>query len=179
MILNYCDIETCIKKYANGNYVYFILDSAQVSEEALIFLNNVRSNVDVNVYSLFSGTPEGNVPFEVAPVLITIDNIDILLEKEFEAINKFWKEEQVLSIVFSSLILKDFMKKMKSYLTVIFPDESKKMFRWYDPRILKKLEHILEKEQEKEFFLDIYQWIFPIRDYKNIYLNKIKILESN
>ncbi|AYO55512.1 DUF4123 domain-containing protein [Acinetobacter wuhouensis] len=171
-------LESCIESYKEDFFVYLILDAAQVSNEALVFINECRDDTRIEFYSLFAGTTEGNAPFEVAPVLILIQDSTILNEERFNFIHKTWANEQALNIVFSPLELTQFVKKMKRYLTIEFPDQSQKIFRWFDPRILKKLNKILDNEQEHEFFNEIEKWIISIRNYHDVESNQLMILEN-
>ena len=71
-----------------------------------------------------------------------------------------------------------FVKKMKRYLTVEFPDGSQKLFRWFDPRIVNKIDKILDEGQEYEFFNDIGKWVISIRNYQDVNSNQIMLLEN-
>lgn len=173
--IKYIDLITCINKYNQNQNIYLILDAAQISEEILLFINELRKDVRIEFYSLFAGTTEGNVPFEVAPLLIVINDLRIFEDNAFNFIHEIWHLEQVLNIVISKLPLADFAKKMKRYLTVEFPDGSKKLFRWYDPRIMKKISKILDNQQEHEFFKDIDKWIISVRNYQDTKSNQILV----
>lgn len=171
-------LESCIESFKEDSFVYLILDAAQVSDQALVFINECRDDTRIEFYSLFAGTTEGNAPFEVAPVLILINDLTILDESRFQFIQQTWENEQALNIIFSPLDLTKFVKKMKRYLTIEFPDQSQKLFRWFDPRILKKLNKILDNEQEHEFFNEIEKWIISIRNYQDVNSNQLMILEN-
>lgn len=175
-ILPFIDIKNCINDNLQDNsFVYLILDAAQVSKQALKFINNSRANSNIELYSLFSGTTEGNAPFEVSPLIVILKNINILDSLDCIFLNEIWKKEQVLSIVFSKLELMQFTKMMKQYLTVRFPDGSTKLFRWYDPRILKKIDKILTDDQQEIFFKEIENWVFAIRNYHDVELNQVMV----
>lgn len=177
-IIAFDDIRTCLEKHFSDGFIYYILDAAQVSEQASQFLNRLRSRPEVDFYSLFAGTVEGNVPFEASPILIVILDQQILDEHEFRFMHEVWEKKFALNIVFSPLKLHSFSKKMKRYLTVEMPDGDHKLFRWFDPRIIKKLDKILEEDQEQEFFSDISKWLVSIRNYEDIDRNNIMILEN-
>jgi len=68
---------------------------------------------------------------------------------------------------------------MKSYLTVEFPDGTQKLFRWFDPRIIKKIHKILQDEQLDEFFQGIERWVIAIRNYQDVHTNQLMILEHD
>lgn len=172
-ILPFIDIKSCINNnLQNNSFVYLILDAAQVSKQALKFINNSRANSNIEIYSLFSGTTEGNAPFEVSPLIIILKDNNVL---NSEFLNEMWKKEQVLSIVFSKLELMHFSKMMKQYLTVILPDGSSKLFRWFDPRVLKKIDKILTNDQQEVFFKEIENWVLAIRNYHDVELNQIMV----
>lgn len=177
-IVPFLDITTCIKKYTQERFIYLILDAAQVSEDALVFINECRDDARIEFYSLFAGTTEGNAPFEVAPLLIKLNDLTIIEDDQFNFVHQTWSNEQALSVVMSKLDLKHFVKKMKKYLTVEFPDGSQKILRWFDPRIIKKIDKILTDEQEQEFFSDIEQWVISIRNYQDVESNQLMILEN-
>lgn len=172
------ELGSCIENYKDDLFIYLILDAAQVSDQALVFINEYKDDPRIEFYSLFAGTTEGNAPFEVAPVLIIIHDPVIFKEEKFYFIQQTWANEQALNVVMSSLDLTQFVKKMKRYLTIEFPDQTQKLFRWFDPRILKKIDKILDSEQEQEFFHDIEKWIISIRNYQDVNSNQIMILEN-
>lgn len=160
------------------NFKYLILDAAQVSEKTLLFINTCRSDTRIEFYSLFSGTTEGNAPIEVSPILIVLNDLAILQDEKFNFIEEIWESEQALNLIDSHLDLKNFIKKMKKYLTVYFPDGSQKIFRWFDPRVVKKIDKILDDEQQCEFFKDIEKWLISIRNYRDVNSNQIMHLEN-
>ncbi|WP_151714085.1 DUF4123 domain-containing protein [Acinetobacter bereziniae] len=176
-IIPFKQIQRCIEDYQHDLNMYLILDAAQVSDQALSFIHEFQNDSRIEFYSLFSGTTEGNAPFEVAPVLLLIHDLDLFNDERFNFIHQTWKDEQALNIVLSSLDLTQFVKKMKSYLTVEFPDGTQKLFRWFDPRIIKKIHKILQDEQVDEFFQGIERWVIAIRNYQDVYTNQLMILE--
>lgn len=177
-IRSFENLKTIMQIDVKYSYKYLILDAAQVSEKTLLFINACRSDTRIEIYSLFAGTTEGNAPFEVSPILIFLNDLTILLDEKFNFIEEIWENEQALNLIDSHLDLKNFIKKMKKYLTVYFPDGSQKIFRWFDPRILKKIDKILDKEQQYEFFKDIEKWLISIRNYRDINSNQIMQLEN-
>lgn len=75
-IVPFKNIKSCIEDDQHDLNMYLILDAAQVSDQTLHFIN-----VDVEMTQgskqrdpLFSGTTEGNAPFEVCPVLVLIND---------------------------------------------------------------------------------------------------------
>ena len=177
-IVPFKNIKSCIEDDRHDLNMYLILDAAQVSDQTLHFINAWRNDARLEFYSLFSGTTEGNAPFEVAPVLVLINDLEVLEEEGFSFIHQTWKDEQALNLVCSSLDLTQFVKKMKRYLTVEFPDGTQKLFRWFDPRIVKKIHKILTDQQEDEFFEDITKWIISIRNYQDVDSNQLMVLEN-
>lgn len=170
-------ISEILKQSLNDAEIYLILDAAQVSDASLVFINQLRSDTRIDFYSLFAGTTEGNAPFEVSPLLMVINNLSLLDDEKFNFMDDVWRNEQALNLVFSHLTLEKFIKKMKKYLTVEFPDGSQKIFRWFDPRIVKKIDKVLDDEQEEEFFNDIEKWVISVRNYYDVNANQIMILE--
>ena len=177
-IVPFKNIKSCIEDDRHDLNMYLILDAAQVSDQTLHFINTWRNDARLEFYSLFSGTTEGNAPFEVAPVLVLINDLEMLEEEGFSFIHQTWKDEQALNLVCSSLDLTQFVKKMKRYLTVEFPDGTQKLFRWFDPRIVKKIHKILTDQQEDEFFEGITKWIISIRNYQDVDSNQLMVLEN-
>jgi len=177
-IVPFKNIKSCIEDDRHDLNMYLILDAAQVSDQTLHFINTWRNDARLYFYSLFSGITEGNAPFEVAPVLVLINDLEVLEEEGFSFIYQTWKDEQALSLVFSSLDLTQFVKKMKRYLTVEFPDGTQKLFRWFDPRIVKKIHKILTDQQEDEFFEGITKWVISIRNYQDVDSNQLMVLEN-
>lgn len=170
-------ISEILKQSLNDAEIYLILDAAQVSDASLLFINQLRSDTRIDFYSLFAGTTEGNAPFEVSPLLMVINDLSLLDDEKFNFMDDVWRNEEALNLVFSHLTLEKFIKKMKKYLTVEFPDGSQKIFRWFDPRILKKIEKILDESQQKEFFNDIEEWVISVRNYDDVYRNNIMKFE--
>ena len=177
-IIPFQNIEACLAEYQQDLNIYLILDAAQVSDDALTFINKWRDDTRLEFYSLFAGTTEGNAPFEVAPVLIIIHDFKIFENMTFNFLQETWRTQQALNIVLSTLDLTKFVKKMKRYLTVEFPDGSQKLFRWFDPRIVNKIDKILDEGQEYEFFNDIGKWVISIRNYQDVNSNQIMLLEN-
>ena len=177
-IVPFKNIKSCIEDDRHDLNMYLILDAAQVSDQTLHFINTWRNDARLEFYSLFSGTTEGNVPFEVAPVLVLINDLEALEEDGFSFIHQTWKDEQALNLVFSSLDLTQFVKKMKRYLTVEFPDGTQKLFRWFDQKKKKKIHKILTDQQEDEFFEDITKWVISIRNYQDVDSNQLMVLEN-
>lgn len=177
-IVPFKNIKSCIEDDRHDLNMYLILDAAQVSDQTLHFINTWRNDARLEFYSLFLGTTEGNAPFEVAPVLVLINDLEVLEDEGFSFIYQTWKDEQALNLVFSSLDLAQFVKKMKRYLTVEFPDGTQKLFRWFDPRIVKKIHKILTDQQEDEFFEDITKWVISIRNYQDVDSNQLMVLEN-
>lgn len=171
-------LEKYIESLKHHSFIYLILDAAQFSNQSLEFIKTYLNDNRIEIYSLFSGTTEGNAPFEVSPLLMVIHDLSILKDKNFLFIHQIWHVEQALNIVFSRLELNLFVKKMKQYLTVKFPDNTQKLFRWFDPRILKKINKILDDEQQYEFFNGIEKWIISVRNYQDVNSNSIMILEN-
>ncbi|NHB58775.1 DUF4123 domain-containing protein [Acinetobacter sp. 194] len=174
----FMSLDKSIEIFKDDNFVYLILDAAQFSDQSLDFINTCRSDSRVEIYSLFAGTTEGNAPFEVAPLLIVVHDLNMLKNDNILFIHQIWCKDQALNIVFSKLELSLFVKKMKQYLTVKFPDNTQKLFRWFDPRVLKKINKILDEDQEAEFFNGIERWVISVRNYQDVNSNMIMIMES-
>lgn len=176
-ITSFQQISEILKQSLNDAEIYLILDAAQVSDATLLFINQLRSDTRIDFYSIFAGTTEGNAPFEASPLLMVINDLSLLDDEKFNFMDDVWRNEQALNLVFSHLTLEKFIKKMKKYLTVEFPDGSQKIFRWFDPRIVKKIDKVLDDEQEEEFFNDIEKWVISVRNYYDVNANQIMILE--
>lgn len=176
IVVGFKELNTCIGQYSDSKNTYLILDAAQISEETSIFLKKCQNNIHIELYSLFAGTAEGNAPFEVAPILIYFKDIQLLSDDVLLFLQKTWAHEQSLNLVFSSLALIEFIRKMKKYLTVEFPDGSQKIMRWFDPRVIKNINNILDGDQILEFYSDIACWIISTRNYLNIESNQLIIM---
>lgn len=177
-IIPFISLDKCIESSKDYDFMYLILDAAQFSDQSLDFINSCRCDNRVEVYSLFAGTTEGNAPFEVSPLLIVVHDLNILKNSNFLFLHQVWHKDEALNIVFSKLKLSLFVKKMKKYLTVKFPDNTQKLFRWFDPRILKKINKILDEDQEAEFFNGIEKWVVSVRNYQDVNSNMIMIMEN-
>lgn len=142
----------------NGKKVFLIFDAAQSHESSIGFLQDTRSHPDIFVHSLFSGTTEGNIPYEVSPICIELNKRNV---QESSLICHFFdqnaKTMPMFNIMISQYSLSELSKHLKSYLTVMI-DEREQLFRWYDPRIGQYLSEILTEDQWRVFKRPIEQW---------------------
>lgn len=162
------------KEYGNYN-LYLVIDSAQNSEELIKFLKIIKLNSFLEIYSLFANTKENNLPWEVVPLLLDLN--EMTNEDALNFIEFWWVEKNILQVlaVNKDYPLKLLINKLQKLMIFEMNDSRRFMFRWFDPRVMQNIEYLLNEEDLKSIYKGIFMWGVQYID-PNSGIKKIKNL---
>lgn len=159
-----------------GNYsLYLVIDSAQNSEELIKFLKIIKLNSFLEIYSLFANTKENNLPWEVVPLLLDLN--EMTNEDALNFIEFWWAEKNILQVlaVNKDYPLKLLINKLQKLMIFEMNDSRRFMFRWFDPRVMQNIEYLLNEKDLKSIYKGIFMWGVQYID-PNSGIKKIKNL---
>lgn len=111
---------------------------------------------DKNMLPLFIRPSNKEVAF-AGPWIINITQTDKSIQ------NSLFQLEQTypaVSWLISTLRFEHLFNQLENQLHLQLPDKRNALLRYYDPRVLNKLLHVLNPDQFKLFTLNIDEWIY-------------------
>ncbi len=156
-----------LRKYTSGLNHYALVCGLQYERiygKEICYMKNITS-------PLFRQFPDSMMAW-AGPWLVDVKKSADLLSELYKLDSK----APAVSWIASTHLLDKLAIHLASFLNVTLPDDKVALFRFYDPRVLKNLPEILEKEQCESIVSMVDEWLYKSEG--NCYSLKRKLYET-
>lgn len=148
------ELESYISKNHKSNGMFCLIDGAQIDHELGLNIELTYGACDY----LFKGTFEEEA-YLYGPILVDLNYVD---DQQLKKLFKLMKDKDSLVFFQSFLEPKQLRNSLLEKLYIEFEDGEIGILRFYDPRILNRLNQILTLEQKQKFMTEINSYYFVL-----------------